>query len=77
METNPEYIVEATRLVAKAMTTLGMGASALGEGFLIGKAFEAMGRNPEISGELFARMIIGTAMAESTAIYALVAFFIL
>jgi len=75
MET--QFVVEAARLLAKGFCTLGMGFSAIGEGFLIGKALEAMGRNPEVEGSLFSKMIIGTAMAESTAIYALVAFFIL
>ncbi len=75
MET--QFIVEAARLIAKGLCTLTMGFSAIGEGYLIGKALEAMGRNPEIEGSLFSKMIIGTAMAESTAIYALVAFFII
>lgn len=65
------------RLLAKALTTFTMGLSALGEGFLIGKAFEAMGRNPEIADAMFPRMIIGVALTESTAIYALVAFFLI
>lgn len=69
--------LEVARVLAKAIATLSMGCSAIGEGYLIGKAFEAMGRNPEIQDTLFTRMIIGVAMAESTAIYALVAFFIL
>lgn len=69
--------VEAARLIAKGIATITMGLSAVGEGYLIGKAFEAMGRNPDIQDTLFTRMIIGVAMAESTAIYALVAFFIL
>ena len=69
--------VEAARLMAKGIATLSMFGSALGEGFLIGKALEAMGRNPEQSGVIFSRMIIGAAIAESTAIYAFVAFFII
>lgn len=70
--------VEAARLIAKAMVmTIAMAGSAIAEGFLIGKAFEAMGRNPEISDSLFTKMIIGVAMAESTAIYAFVTFFLL
>ncbi|HBB56905.1 TPA: ATP synthase F0 subunit C [Patescibacteria group bacterium] len=68
---------EAVRLLAKGIITLSMLATALGEGYIIGKALEAMGRNPEQSGSLFSKMIIGVAMAESTAIYALVAFFII
>ena len=69
--------VEAARLIAKAITTVSMWGSAIGEGYLIGKALEAMGRNPEQSGSIFTKMIIGVAMAESTAIYAFVAFFII
>jgi len=67
---------DAARLIAKGLCTLTMGGSGIGEGYLIGKAFEAMGRNPEMSSSLFSKMIIGVAMAESTAIYAFVAFFI-
>lgn len=69
--------VEAARLIAKGLTTITMGLSAVGEGLLMAKAIEAMGRNPEVSDEIFTKMIIGVAMAESTAIYALVAFFII
>lgn len=68
---------ESARVIAKGLATVSMFGSAIGEGYLIGKALEAMGRNPEVSGQLFSRMIIGVALAESTAIYALVAFFIL
>lgn len=68
--------LESARLIAKGLCTLSMFGSALGEGYLIGKAFEAMGRNPKVEGSLFTKMIIGVALAESTAIYAFVAFFI-
>jgi F-type H+-transporting ATPase subunit c len=69
--------LEAARVIAKGLATLSMFGSAIGEGYLIGKALEAMGRNPEVSGQLFTRMIIGVALAESTAIYAFVAFFLI
>ena len=75
--TNPDAQIESARLIAKGMAALAMVGTAAGEGYLIGKALEAMGRNPEVSGVLFSRMIIGVALAESTAIYALVAFFLL
>lgn len=69
--------IEAARLIAKGLSTLSMFGAAIGEGYLIGKAFEAMGRNPKIENSLFTKMIIGVALAESTAIYAFVAFFII
>jgi F-type H+-transporting ATPase subunit c len=68
---------ESARLIAKGLATITMGGSGIGEGYLIGKALEAIGRNPEMEGSIFSKMIIGVALAESTAIYALVAFFIL
>lgn len=70
--------IESARLIAKGMTmTIAMAGSAVGEGYIIGKALEAIGRNPDQSGSIFAKMIIGVALAESTAIYAFVAFFLL
>lgn len=69
--------VEAARMIAKGMATLSMFGSAIGEGYLIGKALEAIGRNPDMSGSIFSKMIIGVALAESTAIYAFVAFFLI
>ena len=69
--------VESARLIAKGIATIAMLGSGIGEGYLIGKALEAIGRNPEMEGSIFTKMIIGVAMAESTAIYAFVAFFII
>jgi F-type H+-transporting ATPase subunit c len=68
---------EAAQYIAKGMATLSMFGSAVGQGYLVGKALEAMGRNPEASGDIFTKMIVGVALVESTAIYALVAFFLI
>lgn len=65
--------VEAAKLLAAGLC-MGIGAvgSALGEGFVGGKALEAMGRNPKVADKLFTNMIVAIALAESTAIYSLV-----
>lgn len=65
------------RLLTKGLIIFSMVATAPAEAYIIAKAFEAMGRNPEIADSMFTKMIIGVAMAESTAIYALVAFFVI
>ncbi|MEZ4114418.1 MAG: ATP synthase F0 subunit C [Candidatus Paceibacterota bacterium] len=75
MDGNMDF--ESARVLAKGIATLSMFGSALGEGYLIGKGLEAIGRNPDQTGSIFSKMIIGVALAESTAIYALVAFFLL
>jgi F0F1-type ATP synthase membrane subunit c/vacuolar-type H+-ATPase subunit K len=69
--------VESMTLLAKALCIIAMLATAPAEAYLVGKAFEAMGRNPKLEKSLFGKVIISIALVESTAIYALVAFFIL
>jgi F-type H+-transporting ATPase subunit c len=68
---------QAAQYIAKGLATLSMFGSAIGQGYLIGKALEAIGRNPDQTGSIFSKMIIGVALAESTAIYAFVAFFLI
>ncbi len=69
--------IESARLIGRSIISLAMVATALGEGYLVGKGLEAMGRNPQAADSIFTKMIIGVAMTESTAIYALVMFFVL
>jgi F-type H+-transporting ATPase subunit c len=55
---------------------LAMGVGAVGAGLGIGTATngacQAVGRNPGVQGKIMMTMLIGMAMAESIAIYALV-----
>ena len=53
---------------------IGVGgfAPALAIGNLVGKAMEALGRNPEAQPVIQTNMILGIAFAEAIAIYALI-----
>ena len=53
---------------------MGLGAfgPALAIGNLVGKAMEALGRNPEAQPAIQTNMILGLAFAEAIGIYALV-----
>jgi len=53
---------------------MGFGAlgPALGIGWLVSKALEALGRNPEAQAQILTPMILGVAFAEAIGIYALV-----
>ncbi len=76
--------VEAIKVLAPQITraaaylgaglAMGIGAigSAIGEGFVAGKACEAISRRPDVYGDLFRTMIVGQAISESTGIYSLV-----
>ena len=60
--------------IAIAVGAIGPG---LGIGYGVGKAMEAIGRNPEVAGPILVPMLIGLGFAEAIAIYALVIAFIL
>ncbi len=53
---------------------MGLGAfgPAIGIGNMVGRALEALGRNPEAQPVIQTNMILGIAFAEAVAIYALV-----
>ena len=68
---------ESMRYLVKGLIILSMMPTAVAEAWVAAKAMEAMGRNPEAADSIFPKMIVGMAICESTAIYALVAFFII
>ena len=53
---------------------MGLGAigAAIGEGYTAAQANTAIARNPDLSGDVFKTMLMGQAIAESAAIFALV-----
>ena len=51
------------------MTGIGAG---IGQGFAAGKAAEAVANQPEAKGDITQTMLLGAAVAESSAIYGLV-----
>lgn len=69
---------ETLKILVKGMTiALGGMLPAWAIGNIVGKAMEAIGRNPEAADKAFVPMLLGAAFAEAIAIYALVVVFIL
>ena len=64
-------------MAAAVAIAVGALGPALGIGYGVGKAMEAIGRNPEVSGPILVPMLIGLGFAEAIAIYALVIAFLL
>ncbi len=69
-------VLAASALGAGVAMTAGIGPG-IGEGYVAGKAVEAIGRQPESSGAVTRTMLIGAAIAESTGIYGFVVALIL
>ena len=71
--------IEVAARALGAGLCMGLGAigPAIGEGNAVGKALEAMARQPEMAGNLRTNMILGCAITETTGIYSLVIAFLL
>jgi len=70
--------LEAVKALAMAIVVgIGVVGPAVGIGNLVGKALEAIGRNPDASGKITTTMFIGVAFTEALAIFALVVGFII
>jgi F-type H+-transporting ATPase subunit c len=70
--------VEAIKLLAAGIC-MGLGAigPAIGEGYVGGKAMEAISRNPKMADKIIPNMLVAMAVTESTGIYSLVVALIL
>lgn len=66
----------ANAALAKAGATIGAGIAVIGAGIGIGKiggsAMEAMGRQPEASGDIRNNMIVAAALVEGVAFLAII-----
>ena len=71
MELAMGIILAGCALGAGAAMIAGIGPG-IGEGYAVGKACSAIGRQPEAQGTVTTTMILGCALAETTGLYALV-----
>ena len=68
-----------TKAIVMGSSAIGAGLAmiagigpGIGEGYAVGKACEAIGRQPECKGPVTTTMLMGCAVAETTGLYALV-----
>ena len=71
MEIAIGIILGCCALGAGTAMIAGIGPG-IGEGYAVGKACEAIGRQPESKGAVTSTMIMGCAIAETTGIYGFV-----
>ena len=70
------FILGCSAIGAGLAVNSGLGTG-IGQGYAAGKAAEAVGRQPEARGTILSTMLIGAAVAETSAIYGLVVSMIL
>ncbi len=72
-EANPDNVSDkGMAFLGAGVAGIGLLGAGVGQGYAAGKAAEAVGRNPEAEGRIRNMMIVGAAIAESSALYALV-----
>ena len=67
-----EAIVYAGSAIGAGIATISGFGPGIGEGYAVGKACEAIARQPEASGAVTRTMFVGCAVAETTGIYGFV-----
>lgn len=65
-------LVNAAKAIGAGLAMIGVIGPGIGIGLLVQGALNAIGRNPDASGQITTNMILGIAFAEAVAIYALV-----
>lgn len=68
---------EGLKAIGAGLAMVGALGPGIGIGLLVQGALQAIGRNPDASGQIQTNMILGIAFAEAVAIYALVVALIL
>ncbi len=69
--TSSGFSADAARMIAIGIGMLVFAAVGIAEGWAVATALKGMARNPEAAGKLRSSMIIGVALVETEAIYAL------
>ncbi|NOQ50434.1 MAG: ATP synthase F0 subunit C [Mycoplasmataceae bacterium] len=77
VSTESEDLQKGLAYVGAGLAGIGFLGAGAGQGYAAGKAAEAVGRNPEAEAQIRNMMFVGAAIAESSALYALVVSIIL
>lgn len=71
-ETDAGELEGGLKLLGAGISSIGFIGAGIGQGFAAGKAAEGVSRNPEAEAKIRNMMIVGAAIAETSALYALV-----
>ena len=64
-------IVQAAKLIGAGAATIGLAGAGAGIGTVFGALITGVSRNPSLQNELFRLAIMGFALSEATALFAL------
>lgn len=70
-------LIIAAKLLGAGMATIGVCGAGVGIGIVFGSYLIALSRNPSLKQDLFAMLILGFALCEATALFALMLAFLI
>jgi F-type H+-transporting ATPase subunit c len=70
-------IIKAAQYIGAGLATIGLVGAGVGIGIIFGSFMESFSRNPQLKDELFRYTIIGFALTEATALFALMMAFLI
>jgi F-type H+-transporting ATPase subunit c len=71
------YFVSAAKLIGAGLATIGLVGAGIGIGVIFGAFLNAYSRNPQLKDELFRYAILGFALTEAIALFALMMAFLI
>lgn len=70
-------IVQAAKLIGAGAATISVGGAGAGIGTVFGALIQGYARNPSLKGQLFQYAMIGFALSEAMALFALMITFLI
>jgi len=70
-------MVESAKIIGAGIATVGVAGSGVGIGTVFGSLITGYARNPSLKGQLFTYAILGFALSEAVALFALMIAFLL
>ena len=71
------YLVNAAKLIGAGLATIGLVGAGVGIGVIFGAFLMAYSRNPQLKDDLFKYAILGFALTEAIALFALMMAFLI
>jgi F-type H+-transporting ATPase subunit c len=71
------YLLPAAKLIGAGLSTIGLAGPGVGAGVVFAGLLTALSRNPFIKGQLFSYAILGFALTEALALFALMMAFLI
>jgi len=71
------YFVASAKLIGAGLATIGLVGAGIGIGVIFGAFLNAYSRNPQLKDEIFRYTILGFALTEAIALFALMMAFLI